>query len=270
MEECPLLLQIMILIRSCKNFNKEQSVGSIDIKKGLYDYYENVQKTESEILTHEVSNVDKAAQKIVEALKNGKKIWGYGPGHANEFLQALLCTPAGIPFISSIFAHVRETIHDNVEGLGSMLGELANFQKGDVFIFISISGKHTLPIEIVKYAQEKGVFTIGLTSVTYSSSSKPNNKWNARLFEAVDLCFDNHVGIGDACVHIDGVKEAVAPVSGVMSMFLAEMLTAAIAQEMEAQNMDVPVWHHPNLPSSSIHNKKIITKTEAWVNYFHL
>ncbi|MGL4676227.1 MAG: sugar isomerase domain-containing protein [Brevinema sp.] len=243
---------------------------SDNLKKHLMMYYNTIQKNQQDIVEHEIPNIKKAAQIVVEVLKKGNKIWGYGPGHANEFIQALLCTPAGIPFINCLNAHLREVLFDNAYGLGELFAQQARFKAGDVLFFISISGRHPLPIEIIKYAQAQGVYTIGVTSVTYSNSAPPNNKWNARLCEVADLVFDNHVAIGDACVQMDGLEETVGAVSGVMSMFLAELLTAEIAQEMENQNFSFPVFRHPNLPENSTHNKQVEEQAKDWVNYFHL
>lgn len=237
------------------------------IQDNILEYYKHISQTQNDILKYESKKIELAAQKIVEALKNGNKIWGYGTGHANEFIQALLCTPSGIPFISPLIT-IMEDVYDNVEGLGIALAGQVDFKEGDVFIFVSISGKHPLTIEIIEYLKNKGVYTIGLTSVAYSGSSKPNNKWNVRLYEIVDLFFDNHVGIGDSCVAIEGVQETVGPISGVMSMFIAELLMAAIAEELEKQNIDFPVWRHPHLQESSDHNKKVINQASKWVNYF--
>ncbi|MGL4525094.1 MAG: sugar isomerase domain-containing protein [Spirochaetia bacterium] len=241
-----------------------------DFKSKLFSYYETVLKNEQAIIEYEMPQIKTAAKKVVQAIKSGNKVWGYGPGHANEFIQAMLCTPAGIPFISCLNAHVREVLFDNVYGLGELFAQQVEFQKGDIFFFVSISGRHPLPIEIIKYAQSKGVYTIGLTSVKYSGSSAPNNKWNSRLYEAADLVFDNHVDIGDTCVVIQGIEETISAVSGVMSMFFAELLMAEVAAEMERENVNFPVFRQPNLPGSDKHNTQTAQQARNWVNYFNL
>lgn len=237
------------------------------VSDSILEYYKHVSQTQTEILKYETPKIEIAAQKIVEALKNGNKIWGYGTSHASEFIQALIAIPNTIPFISPVLSSM-EGVYDNVEGLGILLAEQVDFKKGDVFIFVSISGKHPLTMEIIQYLKDKGVYTIGVTSVTYSGSSKPNNKWNVRLYEAADLFFDNHVGIGDACVTVEGIEETVGPISGVMSMFITELLIAALAEEFEKQKVDFSVWRHPHLKGSTEHNKKVIEQASQWVNYF--
>ncbi|ONN27387.1 phosphoheptose isomerase [Thermosipho affectus] len=123
-----------------------------------------------------IFKIEKAAEKIIESLKNGGKILFCGNGGSAADAQHLAAELMGKFYLnrsplqavslttntSVLTAIGNDFSYDEVfvrqlKGLG---------KKGDILVGISTSGNSKNVIEAMKFAKENGIFAIGLTGET--------------------------------------------------------------------------------------------------------
>ena len=142
----------------------------MDIKKYIQDSIE----TKTNILNNPViiSAIEKIADVIVDAYKNGKKVLTAGNGGsacdsqhiAGELVAKFFIDRPGlnaislVNYISSLTAISNDYGYD--KSFSRQIQALAN--RGDVFIAISTSGNSQNILSALEEAKDKGVITIGL------------------------------------------------------------------------------------------------------------
>lgn len=139
----------------------KQISDSIEVKKALLN--------DSSL----IDIISKAAEKVTEAYKNGRKTMLAGNGGsaadaqhiAGEFVSRFYFDRPGISSIALSTDTSILTAIGNDYGYDKLFSRQvqAHGVEGDVFIGISTSGNSPNIIEALKASREKGVFTIGLT-----------------------------------------------------------------------------------------------------------
>ncbi|MDR2772540.1 MAG: SIS domain-containing protein [Elusimicrobiota bacterium] len=136
----------------------------------------------------QAANIEKIANKVVEAYKKGHKtiICGNG-GSASDalhFAAEMVCRfEINRPALPAI------TLCENIStvtAVGNDFGYSVSFsrqleafaQAGDVFIAISTSGNSENIVEVLKQAKKMGIFSIGMT-----------NETGGKMADLCDLCF---------------------------------------------------------------------------------
>lgn len=118
----------------------------------------------------------------------------------------------------------------------------------DVLIIGSVSGKTPLPVELALQARERGVFTIGLTALDYSSQLKSEHESGKRLYEVVDLVIDNGAPYGDAMLTLEGVETAFCPASGIGAAAALWAMVAGIVERTTAAGKPPTILASINKP----------------------
>lgn len=129
--------------------------------------------TKERLIESSLADIAKAAQKIIDAFKEGHKLLLCGNGGsaadaqhiAAEFIGKFLKERSPLPAIAlttdtSILTSISND-YDNRWVFSKQIQALGD--KGDVLIAISTSGNSANILEAVKAAAQKGIFTIGLT-----------------------------------------------------------------------------------------------------------
>ena len=158
-----------------KSIVLSQISASIEVKKAIL---------ENEDL---VSEIEKAANLVVEAYKAGHKTMLAGNGGsaadaqhiAGEFVSRFYFDRPGLPSIALSTDTSILTAIGNDYGYVKLFGRQvqAHGVKGDVFIGITTSGNSGNILEALAVCKEKGVISIGLTGAT-----------GGKMADLCDLC----------------------------------------------------------------------------------
>lgn len=215
----------------------------------------------AEITQSQLENIRKAAKICADSLQHQGVIHVYDTGHLVS--RELINRVGGLAAMSAFNFHFSV---DNPNPYRQALGEtgkgsfetdaalvdtaikLSHMRAGDVLIVGTVSGKQAVPVELAIQARDKGLTTIGITSLRYSSQLKSAHPSGKRLFEVVDLVLDNGADYGDAMIGIDGLDRNICPASGIGAAVIMWALVAGIVQEMLQRGLQPTVFKSINLP----------------------
>ncbi len=137
-----------------------------------------------------------AANAILEAARNDKRVYVFGTGHSHMLAEEVHYRAGGLAFtvpvlVGSAMLHegaVISSVYERTEGLVRPVLERYGMQPGDVIIIASNSGVNAAPIEAADYGHEIGAKVIAITSVSYSSAVANGRR---RLADIADIVLDN-------------------------------------------------------------------------------
>ncbi len=229
---------------------------------------ETVYSLMKRIIDEELDNIVKASKIIVDAVQENRILHVTGAGHSAMLGEELFYRAGGFAFVNPLIdtditvghGAYRSTLLEHVVGYAEALLKAARVERGDVVLVVSTSGVNVFPVEAALKAKEMGAKTIAITSVSYSSSLRPRNPWNKRLYEVVDVVIDNKVPPGDATLEIEGMRTKVAPVSTILNSFIADILVAYVAKELVQRGIEPPIWLSSHLPGADEYNAKLFEK----------
>ncbi|NLM77555.1 MAG: sugar isomerase domain-containing protein [Ruminococcaceae bacterium] len=222
-----------------------------------------------EVDTKQKDAIEKAADLIVESVRNKGAIHLYDTGHIinseliNRAGGLALLKPLRYTFTVDDPVFPREQKNSgNLEGLGKLILDKSNVLPGDVMILGSVSGKSPNVIELALAAREKGVKLIVVTSVVYSSSVKSEHSSGKHLYELGDVVIDNGAPIGDAAIQVEGLSNPFGAVSGIGAAYALWLVSAEIVEKMLALGMEPAVYLSINKPEGRENHKKMVSRYE--------
>ncbi|ANU16354.1 hypothetical protein BBI11_04470 [Planococcus maritimus] len=234
----------------------------------LTAYFEKIQEKLQVIEASEKDNMVEAAQKIAEAIAHGHIVHLFGCGHSHILTEEVFFRAGGLVpirpiLIEPLMLHEGAVTSSQLERqpdyAASFLAE-EDFRPGDVLIILSTSGRNPVPVDVAMYAREKGVFSIGLTSLEYSRSQPSRHSSGNHLYNAVDLVIDNHSVAGDAVLSYDKVKVPFGPTSTVVGATILNAIFAEAIKQMADQGFDPPVFLSGNIDGADDHNQRLVEK----------
>lgn len=239
-------------------------------------YIENMQNVLETIRQTQLPNIRKAAEALVQATKNKKKIYAVGSGHAGLLAQELFYRSGGLVVINPIFAPgltlearpiTITTDIERIEGYGKSIIKRKEISEGDVVIIHSVSGRNAISVDMAIEATERGATVIALTNLAYSKSVSSRHSCGKRLFEVCDILLDNCGIAGDASIKVEDFPEKTGPTSTAAgAAILNAIVVEAVAIFIE-NGITPPVFMSANLEGGDEHNKKILEEYKDIIFY---
>ena len=155
----------------------------------------------------------RASDAIALTVERKNNVFVFGCSHAGILAEEVFYRTGGLAVINPIFfpammLNTRPiTMTSSLErlpGLGKIILEKNSVKDGDLLILHSVSGRNAVPVEMAIEAKKRGVGTVCITNIAYSSSVTPRHPCGKRLFEVCDIVIDNKGDPGDAAVTVDG------------------------------------------------------------------
>ena len=135
---------------------------------------------------------------------------------------------------------------------------------GDLLIIVNAYGINSSTIDSAMYAHELGMTTIGVTSIANQRglpqghpSRHPSGK---DLCDLVDIVVDTKMPLGDALLEIEGVPQAVGPVSTMVNAYAMNSIMLVAMEELVRRGVEPPVWKSSNSPGGDEANVAIIER----------
>ncbi|MCM0646916.1 sugar isomerase domain-containing protein [Clostridium swellfunianum] len=217
--------------------------------------------------------IDKAAEIIINSITNNGMLHLMDTGHM--LMYEAVGRTGGLMSMRPVRLSVqvenptrkrvnlnRPTAYlDGIEGFPEFILNKSNMEPGDVLIIGSVSGKNILPVELALRAKERGINTIGITSVEYSSKLNGEHQSGKRLYEVCDIVLDNCGNIGDTLVHVNEINKDICPSSGIAAAYLIWALQAEIVEKLIKLGKDPSIYISNHMPDALRLNKV------AWEQY---
>jgi uncharacterized phosphosugar-binding protein len=221
------------------------------------DYLAAVRAVLTHLETTQLPAIERAADLCVHALQHQGVIycWEIGHGIQGDFIhragglaavQHFSCRVDVADKAPTCFNRANpdrdlETIRFGVA--------TSRLRAGDVLVLGSVSGKNRVPVELALACRERGVKTIGFTSLAYTRRVDSRHPSGKKLCEVVDVVIDNGAPYGDAAVEIAGYPHKLLPVSGVSCAVAGHMLFGRVMEKMAAAGKPATVFQSVNRPT---------------------
>jgi len=224
----------------------------------------------------EAGKIAAAAKKIVDTTLADGRCYVFGCTHAGILAQEAFYRTGGLAVLNPILppgltCDVRPITATSAlerdERYGSIVFTASGMKKGDLLIISSVSGRNGVPVQLALDARDAGVYTIAITSVTYSSAETSRHPSGKRLFEVCDLVIDNHGCIGDAELEIEGFDGKVSPTSTVTGAAIINAIVAEAVAEFVARGVEPPVFMSANLDGGDEYNARIMERYREFIRY---
>lgn len=236
-------------------------------------YFENMKKVLEKIEKTQMDAIMESARVIAKSLTEGG-IWHlHDTGHM--LMHEAIGRTGGMMAVRPVYVEVEvnnptrnrmntnktNVYLDGIAGLPEFIIGKANMEPGDVLMIGSVSGKNILPVELAIKAKEKGLTTIALTSVEYSSALKSAHPSGKRLFEVCDIVLDNCSNVSDTLVQVEKLNMGICPSSGIAAAYIMWALQSEIIELLLKEGKTPHVYLNNHMPGASRINNK------AWAEY---
>ncbi|GIV04452.1 MAG: hypothetical protein KatS3mg016_0027 [Fimbriimonadales bacterium] len=210
-------------------------------------YFERIREQIKELERRSLEAIEQAADVCAQRLLRGGVVHVYDTGHLVS--RELINRAGGLAAFSPLHFELQVTNtnpYREAQGVGAQTTpetvrcivraalDRSRITPDDVLIIGSVSGKTPFPIELAIQARARGVYTIGLTAIDYSSQLASEHESGKRLFEVVDLVIDNAAPYGDAMLTLESVETAFCPASGISAAVALWAVVAGIVERMAA------------------------------------
>ena len=220
-------------------------------------YLEAVRGVLAHLENSQLPAIERASELVVHALQNSGVVycWEIGHGIQGDFIHRAGGLAAIEHFHCKIDLADKSPLNQNRANPNRDLETIrfgvqtSNLRAGDVLVLGSVSGKNRVPVELAIVCRERGVKTIGLTSLAYTKKVESQHPSGKKLCDVVDVVIDNGAPYGDAAVDISGYAHKLLPVSGVACATIGHMLWGRVMENMAAAGKPATVFQSLNRPT---------------------
>src|SRR6266567_8030250 len=221
-------------------------------------YIEAMIAAQQAIMEREASHIEEAARVITQSLRRDGVLHMFGSGHSHLPAEEAFYRSGGLAAVSPLL-DPGLMFHEGTEkciALEKWDGYATRFvlpkyelRPEDVLMVFSASGRNNAPIEVALAAHEKGLYTIGVTSRSYSASVPSLHPGGKHLADVVDLVLDHHVPPGDNLVQIEAMPElgTTGPASTALSMIIVHAVFASVIEIYAHDGKIPPMVRCPNV-----------------------
>ena len=235
------------------------------MKNTVTRYFEHVQKKLEEVVEHELSNIEQAAEYVAESCRQGGKFYVFGTGHSHMIAEELYLRAGGLALVYAILPPEmmlhempnKSTYLERLDGYASAMIELYRLDEKDTIMVISNSGRNAVPVEMCMEAKKKGAKVIAMTSMKHSSSCESRHTSGKRMYEIADVTIDNCGDIGDASFPIEGLNTCIGPTSDAVGITIAQALICEVVDRLVKAGIEPPVFKSSNVDGGDEYNHKL-------------
>ncbi|MDF2648030.1 MAG: sugar isomerase protein [Paenibacillus sp.] len=191
----------------------------------------------------ELGVIDRLADLTAESIAKGGAIFVHDRGHLLN--HELFMRSGGLALLQRL-----EKSGDPANELlqAKHILEHSVLKAGDVLILSSVSGRATSVVELAILAKQRGVTTIALTALDYTSQTESKHPSGQRLYEVCDHVLDIHTQKGDAALVVDGLDEKIIPTSGFTSAVVAWCFIAQLIENLLKRSVVPTVYRSVSMP----------------------
>ena len=199
--------------------------------KAIDELFAKVRETQTE-------NISKAADMIIEAVTNGKKVRILEICHSMEM--------------------------DSINRGGGLIfyrkyqpNEIDTLQEGDILIVSSVSGRTKHVVDLAWEAAQKGVKVIAFMSMAYATQVDPVHESGKKLYEFVSLVLDNCAPVAEGMIPVEGLEAPFAAASGMASNYIMWSMSSLIVERMIAMGSTPGVYKSHNFADGPQYNVEL-------------
>lgn len=241
------------------------------VQSVMTQYFNNVIHHLERLHNEEEEKVKKAALVMADHIKKDKIIYVYGPGgHSNLASQEIFFRAGGLMHVSAILDEgtlissgaLRSTAMERTPGYAKIVLDDYGLKEGDLLIIVNAYGINSAAIDSALEAKERGVFTIGVSSVEHAGLTPKDHvarhPTKQNLHDVVDISIDSKIQVGDASVDIEGVEQKVGAMSTFANAYLLNSLAIETIDLLAKEGIEAPIWTSGNKSGGDAANARFI------------
>lgn len=239
-------------------------------------YFEATLAGLEKLRAEQLAEIKKAADLLADTIEAGNTVFAFGATHSFILPMEMVYRTGGLMLINAIYPHGMDLsvrpmpLTSQIERLpdyGRLLLENSPAREGDALLIASTSGRNAVVIDMALAAQERGMRTIGITSVEYSASVPSRHPSGKRLLDLCDIVIDNCAPLGDAAVQVPGVEQKTGPLSTVLGAVVVNSLVCETIANLVERGLDPPIYISANMPGGDEHNARLLAENAGRIHY---
>ena len=215
----------------------------------------------------EAESVATAGELLADTVATGGRLFAFGAGHSSLAAQDLVYRAGGLALMNlltvpgvvgvDVMPATLGSALERVDGLASAVLSCSPLRAGDALVIISLSGRNALPVEMALAARSLGVKVIGVTSVAYTTQTKPRHSSGTFLKDHCDVVLDSKIAVGDAELSLDTIPAPFAPASTVVTSALLQAVMATAAGALAERGIEPPLLRSGNVDGGLEWNDRV-------------
>jgi uncharacterized phosphosugar-binding protein len=212
-------------------------------------------------LRGQLNAIEQAAAVCAGAIAAGGLVHVFGAGHSRMSAEEAYPRIGGVagfqPVVELAITFFHGVVGPNglnqalflerVPEYGRVIFEALHAEPRDATIIISNSAVEPVIIDFATAARQAGLPIVAVTSLEYSARASAQRGGATRLADLADTVIDNGVPVGDALVHLPGLKEPVGPSSSVLSLSVINAIAVETAAKLLERGVDPMVFSTTHL-----------------------
>lgn len=209
---------------------------------------DRIERTQSEA-------VEEASQIAARVIADGGVVHTFGTGHSRipveEFFPRYGSFPGFHPLVELSMTFHTEVAGTNgqrqamfierVSGLADVILENFKLRPTDALIVFSASGRNAVPVEMAMGCRKAGMPVIAVVSLAETNAAPPSHPSGTRVIDHADVVIDVCSPVGDAICRVDGLEEAVGPVSTLSNVTIVNAIKVRTAELLLEKGWIPPV-----------------------------
>jgi len=241
-----------------------------------FDYVNHLVHIMGQVQETQWENLDKSSREIAKAIGEKRSIFVFGASHAGILSQEMFYRTGGLAVLNPILPseymlNIRPIVQtsdmEKLDGYPTIILNNTPIKERDILILHSVSGRNTAAIEMALEAKSRGIFTIGITNMTYTKMVTSRHKSGKKLFEVCDIVIDNCGDFEDSSMMLDGMQQKIAPTSSVIGCTIVNMLLIRTVEYLLEMGIEPPVFHSANVDGGAEFNKILFEKYKDQIHY---
>lgn len=241
-------------------------------------YLEEITALLTRLRDEEGEAIVRAGAAVADRIAADRLIYVIGPGgHSQIGAEEVFSRAGGLACIASFIddgfylghGAARSMAIERTTGYASAILHHDEMGAGDVLIIVNAYGINAATIDSAMIAREKGMTSIGVTSVANQRGlpqGHPSRHPSGRdLCDLVDIVVDTKMPLGDAVLKLDGVTEKVAPVSTYLNAFALNAIMLEAIAELARRGVEPPIWRSSNSPGGDEANVAVTERYRSRV-----
>jgi len=224
------------------------------------DYFKTSQVLLGRVYLQNQAEIERLAPMMADSVAAGGVIHTFGSGHSEIIGREMVGRAGGLACVSAILDLTGGFI-ENLEGYGTELAARYDrnhgLRAGEFILVISNSGKNCSPIEVARYAQDKGLKVIALTSVGMAQKVATSHSGGQKLHEIADFVLDNCGSFGDALVELPEKGRFAGPSSTLAGALLINLLQMEILDRLHESGQSAPILRSQNTEGAMEANREL-------------